>query len=90
MSVVVYTVVAVIVGLYTVIGVCLYRREHRRPLDRDRIIREAHQRAVVAHEIDDLELAYNLPALDPAWDAGRERLWDAVRDNHNTTQGDQK
>lgn len=50
---------------------------------RDRLIREAHARAVVAHEIDDLELAYNLPALDPAWDAGRERLWDAVRDNQH-------
>lgn len=29
------------------------------------------------------------PAFDPAWEAGRERLWDAVRDNQNQHKGDQ-
>lgn len=30
---------------------------------------------------------YNLPAYDPAWNAGLERLWDAVRDEQQ--KGDQ-
>lgn len=29
------------------------------------------------------------PPTDPAWDAGRERLWDAIRDEHTNHQGDQ-
>lgn len=29
------------------------------------------------------------PGSDPMWEAGRERLWDAVRDQHNHHQGDQ-
>jgi hypothetical protein len=62
------------------------RRNMRNESQRDRIVREAHARAVTAREIDDLELAYNLPAMDPAWDASRERLWDAVRDNQNGDQ----
>lgn len=28
------------------------------------------------------------PALDPAWEAGRERLWDAIHDNQQ--KGDQQ
>lgn len=48
--------------------------------DRDRIVREAHERARAAAQLDDLELAYSLPAYDRAWDAGVERLWNAVRD----------
>lgn len=28
------------------------------------------------------------PACDPAWDAGMERLWDAVRDQQNQTKGE--
>lgn len=47
--------------------------------ERDRIIREAHARAAAAREVDDLVLAA-LPAHDPAWNAGLERLWDAIRD----------
>ena len=89
MSAVVCAVVTAIVATYIAIAVRLYRREQQQPLERDRIVREAHQRAQVAHEIDDLELAYSLPAYDPAWDAGRERLWDAVRDTQtNITEGD--
>lgn len=88
MSTVVYCVVTAIVTAYIVLAVALYRREQRRPLERDRIVAAAHARATAAHEIDDLELAWSLPALDPAWDAGRERLWDAVRDNQNQTKGD--
>lgn len=41
MSAVVYCVVTAIVATYTVIGVCLYRRERRRPLERDQIIAAA-------------------------------------------------
>ncbi|MEU1448714.1 hypothetical protein [Streptomyces mirabilis] len=51
--------------------------------DRDRIVREAHEQAHTAAEVDDLELTYSLPAYDPAWAAGVERLWDAVRDEQN-------
>jgi hypothetical protein len=86
-------VIAVVCGLlafYTLLGVLLVRRERRRPLERDRIIREARERAAAAREVDDLELLYNLPAYNPAWEAGRERLWNAVRDEHNTTEGDPK
>jgi hypothetical protein len=45
--------------------------------------------------LDRLELAWDAPAYgetaaDPAWAAGLERLWDAVRDHHtNTPEGDQ-
>lgn len=58
-------------------------RLRRAAATRDRLIRETHERADAAREIDPLELAYSLPAYDPAWDAGRERLWDAVRDNQH-------
>lgn len=44
--------------------------------------------------LDELTLAWDEPAYDPAtdpqWAAARERLYDAVRDNHtNTPEGDQ-
>ena len=52
------------------------------PSERDRIVREAHERARLAAKTDQLELAY---AAD--WDEARERLWDAIRDT-NTTEGD--
>lgn len=29
------------------------------------------------------------PAYDPAWEPGLERLWDAVRDEHDHQRGDQ-
>lgn len=71
----------------TVAGVWA-RRGVRVGSGRDRLMCEAHERAEAAREIDELELLYDLPAYDPAWDAGRERLWDAIRDNHTTTEGD--
>lgn len=42
--------------------------------------------------LDQLELAWDAPAygettVDPAWDAGCERLWDAIRDERQ--KGDQ-
>lgn len=44
--------------------------------------------------LDELTLAWDSepfdPATDPQWAAARERLYDAVRDNHtNTPEGDQ-
>lgn len=62
-------VIVVVCGLlafYTLLGVLLVRRERRRPLERDRIICEARERAAAAREVDDLELLYNLPAYNPA------------------------
>ncbi|MDX3520767.1 hypothetical protein [Streptomyces scabiei] len=41
---------------------------------------DVHEQAGVAREVDDLELLYGMPAYDPAWNAGFDRLWDAVRD----------
>jgi hypothetical protein len=78
-------VIAVVCGLgafYTLLGVLLVRRERRRPLERDRIVREAREDAA-AREVDALELLYDLPAYDPAWEAGLERLWNAARDEQN-------
>lgn len=42
---------------------------------------------------DDLELlwlsrSYKRPAVDPAWAAGLERMWDAARDHTNTPEGE--
>lgn len=62
---------------------------------RDRLIREARERAGLPPAAvdnqqgsnhawaDECALIYSLPAYDPAWDAGRERLWDAIRDEQN-------
>lgn len=81
-------IVALLIG-FALAAVCWQaRRAQQADSGRGRIIREAHQRAVMAREIDELELIYDLPAYDPAWDPGRERLWDAIRDNHTTTEGD--
>ncbi len=74
--------------LVAVVGVVFVTRAVRCESQRDRIIREAHARAATAREVDDLELAYSLTAPDPAWDARRERLWDGIRDEHTTTEGD--
>lgn len=39
-------------------------------------------------DADECALIYSLPAVDPSWDAGLERLWDAARDEHtNTPEG---
>lgn len=48
----------------------------------NRILREIHERAETARQVDDLELLYSLPAYEPAdpeLDAGCDRLWDEVR-----------
>lgn len=62
---------------------------------RDRLIAEARERAGLPPAApdnqpgnnhawaDECALIYSLPAYDPAWDAGMERLWDAIRDNQN-------
>ena len=86
MTAVVYTVVTAIVAAYTVLAVHLYRREQRRPLERDRLIREAHQRATEARDWDSIAIAWNLPPYtgpEPA--AALERL---RNDINNHTEGD--
>lgn len=62
------------------------RRARRHDSVRDCIIRQSLLDPDAAREVDDLELLLSLPAYDPAWDAGRERLWDAARDKQ---KGDQ-
>ncbi|WP_406417949.1 hypothetical protein [Streptomyces sp. NBC_01614] len=62
------------------------RRALRHESMQDQIVRETRERAEAAREVDDLELLYSMPAFDPAWDAGRERLWNAIRDEQ--TKGD--
>lgn len=102
MSAVVYSVVAVIVALYTAIAVCLYRREQRRPLERDRIIAAAHdsyQGPDSLRLLEDLEAhmdaygtqvagLYEKPAAspDPVLAAGCDRLRDAIH-NDQTKRG---
>lgn len=54
--------------------------------DRGRIIREAHARAEEAARRDPIELARAAAVSDAAWDAGVERLWDAVRDAQKENQ----
>lgn len=80
-------VIAGLIGFYALLAVCLWRRERRRPLERDQIIAAAVDRAA-ARELDQLELLYSLPAYDPAWDAGCERMWDAIRDEQQNQKGD--
>jgi hypothetical protein len=50
------------------------------PSERDRIVREAHARAELARKADGIELARAAAVSDAAWDAGLERMWDAIRD----------
>jgi hypothetical protein len=69
MSAVIYTVVTAIVALYVVLAVCLYRRERRRLLERDRLIREAHQRADSYQGPDSLRLLQDLEAHMDAYGA---------------------
>jgi Flp pilus assembly protein TadB len=65
-------------------------RARRVESERDRIIREAHQRADQAREWDDIALAWDLPAYtgpEPA--AALERLRQDINDQQtNTTEGD--
>lgn len=53
------------------------RRAMRHESRRDQFM---HEQAEAAREVDDLELLYSMPAYDPAWEPGMERLWDAIRD----------
>lgn len=101
MSAVVYCVVTGIVAAYVALAVALYRRERRRPLERDRLIREAHDvgpdNLRLLEELDahlDAYMAqlaglYERPhiALDPVYAAGLERLRDATCDQHNDLKG---
>ncbi|MEU9333189.1 hypothetical protein AB0D49_08485 [Streptomyces sp. NPDC048290] len=59
------------------------RREARRESTRDRLVREAHERADSAARTDEATLAAASSA-DP-WQSGRDRLHHAV---HTTTEGD--
>jgi hypothetical protein len=59
------------------------------PSDRDRIVREAHERAQLAAARDAIELAHAAQVPDPAWEAGLERLWDAIRDEQQKQKGEQ-
>lgn len=78
------TAAALTVAAVLLVGLpAAYWRIKRAEAVCDRLIRE---RADAARETDDLELAYSLPAYDPAWEAGMERLWNAIRDEQ--TKGD--
>lgn len=80
--------IAVLVVAVAPIVRVLVRRAREAHAQCDRILAESCPPSVLA-EVDDLELLYSLPAYDPAWDAGCERLWDAVRDEQNHQKGDQ-
>lgn len=65
------------------------QRAMREESTRDRLIREAHERAAAAREWDAIALAWDLPAYDgPDLDAGLERLRRAVRDEQQNQKGD--
>jgi hypothetical protein len=77
-SAIVYTVVTGIVAAYIALAVALYRREQRRPLERDRIIAAAHD----SYEgPDSLRLLEDLEAHMKAYGA-------AVADLYDTTPGE--
>lgn len=71
------------------------RRAERSLSERDQIIADARNRTGLPaaapdnqpgadYEAQDFcELTWAMPAFDPAWDAGRERLWNDVRDTQN-------
>lgn len=46
------------------------------------------EQAETTRQVDELELLYSLPAYDPAWAAGMERLWDAIRDEQQKEADD--
>jgi hypothetical protein len=77
----VITVVCGLLAVYGLLAVGLWRRGRRHPLERAQVL-------AAAREVDELELLYAMPACNPAWDAGRERLWDAVRDEQQNQKGD--
>ena len=75
MSAVVYTVVTAVVVFYVWLAVCLYRREQRRPLERDRIIAAARQ-----HDVgpDSLRLLQDLDAHLDAYFAQLSHLFEEL------------
>jgi hypothetical protein len=97
MSTPVIAVVGGLLAFYGLLGVCLWRRERRRPLERDQIIREARARVWDADgqrwstepgiNLADLD-ACELILDDPAFAARCKRLWDAVRDEQQNQKGD--
>ncbi|MFJ2000306.1 hypothetical protein [Streptomyces chartreusis] len=103
MSAVVYTVVTAIVVFYVWLAVCLYRREQRRPLERDRIIAAARDSYVGPDSLrllqdldahldayaDQVAGLYEQPPVspDPVLAAGHARLTDAI--HNDQTKGNQ-
>jgi hypothetical protein len=73
--------VAAVIGFSLPAAYWQIRRAHSIESERDRIVREAHQRADLAAKIDGLEIAWRLPAYDPELDAGCDRLRQAIRDH---------
>lgn len=82
-------VIAAVILIGLPISIAQVRRARRHDSERDRIIRASLLTPEAAREVDDLELLYSQPAYDKAWDAGRERLWGAIRDEHNQQGGNQ-
>lgn len=82
-------IIAAVLGVGLPVTYVQIRRARRHDSERDRIIRASLLTPEAAREVDDLELLYSQPAYDKAWDAGCERLWDAIRDEHTNHQGDQ-
>jgi hypothetical protein len=92
----VIAVVCSLLAFYTLLGVLLVRRERRRPLERDRIVREARARHDVGPDalrlLDDLDAHLNEYAatvaglyepVGPDYSARCARLRAAIRDEQN-------
>lgn len=73
------TVIAFFVSSVTA-AYLLIRRAMRHEARHHQFLRE---QAETTRQVDELELLYSLPAHDPAWAAGMERLWDAIRDEQH-------
>jgi hypothetical protein len=73
-------IVAVVVLVGLPVTYVQIRRAQRHDAARDRIIHASVLSTEGAREVDELELLFSLPAHDPVWEAGCERLWDAIRD----------
>lgn len=88
-------VVSGLVGFYALLAVCLWRRERRRPLERDQIIAAARarvwdadgQRWATVHEVgpDPLKLIVDLEQDLKAYAATVADLYDPIRDEDNHT-----
>lgn len=73
-------IVAVVVLVGLPVSFLQIRRAQRADAARDQILHASVLSTEGAREVDELELLYSLPAHNPVWDAGGERLWDAIRD----------